>query len=231
MVFELFRGSGGDQIESIEQRIGGMLADCGAEFDMAMAAVMGDASAADMGKRLRKRDREVNRAERAIRRELVVIAGVRGSGAEVPLILVYMSIIKDIERVGDYAKNIWDIADAGVSLSDASDRREIEAHVEEIRQLIRETARIFGERDSEAARQVLPETDALLDVFDELVVTQIRSNAPSHFGVPRALLYRYFKRIVAHLMNVITSVVMPLDHLDYWDEDKADRLAVEDSDI
>jgi hypothetical protein len=34
-----------------------------------------------------------------------------------------------------------------------------------------------------------------------------------------ALAYRYLKRISAHSMNIITSVVMPLDHLDYFDED------------
>ena len=39
----------------------------------------------------------------------------------------------------------------------------------------------------------------------------------------RALLYRYLKRITAHLMNVISSLVMPVHRLDYYDEKKADR--------
>ncbi len=33
----------------------------------------------------------------------------------------------------------------------------------------------------------------------------------------------YVNRIIAHLMNVMTAVVMPLDRLDYWDEDTIDR--------
>ncbi len=49
------------------------------------------------------------------------------------------------------------------------------------------------------------------------------SDRPSNVGVPRALLARHFKRMTAHLMNVLTAVVMPVDRLDYWDEDKADR--------
>jgi hypothetical protein len=28
------------------------------------------------------------------------------------------------------------------------------------------------------------------------------------------------KRVLAHSMNIITSVVMPLDRLDYYDEDE-----------
>jgi hypothetical protein len=31
------------------------------------------------------------------------------------------------------------------------------------------------------------------------------------------------KRITAHLMNILTSLVMPIDRLDYYDEAKADR--------
>jgi len=33
-----------------------------------------------------------------------------------------------------------------------------------------------------------------------------------------ALTYRYFKRIVSHSMNIITSVVMPFDKTDFFDE-------------
>jgi phosphate uptake regulator len=32
------------------------------------------------------------------------------------------------------------------------------------------------------------------------------------------LIARYFKRIVAHLVNIATSVVLPLSDLDYFDE-------------
>jgi hypothetical protein len=49
------------------------------------------------------------------------------------------------------------------------------------------------------------------------------SYIPSTVGVPKALLFRHLKRITAHLMNVLTAVVMPFDRLDYWDEDKVDR--------
>ena len=40
----------------------------------------------------------------------------------------------------------------------------------------------------------------------------------------RALAYRYVKRVVAHLMNVLSSVVMPLDQIDSFDEDPEDRI-------
>jgi hypothetical protein len=41
--------------------------------------------------------------------------------------------------------------------------------------------------------------------------------------VVRALFHRNVKRVVAHLMNVLSAVVMPVDRLDYFDEDPEDR--------
>ena len=54
-------------------------------------------------------------------------------------------------------------------------------------------------------------------------VNQLKSEEAAREAVPRALLCRYLKRITGHLMNVITSLVMPLERLDYYDEAKADR--------
>ena len=46
----------------------------------------------------------------------------------------------------------------------------------------------------------------------------VHSTEPALHAVPRALLYRFLKRITAHSMNVVTAVVMPVDRLDYYDE-------------
>jgi hypothetical protein len=40
-------------------------------------------------------------------------------------------------------------------------------------------------------------------------------------AAPRALFYRYIKRISAHLANVLSSVVMPVDRLDFYKKSKA----------
>ena len=36
------------------------------------------------------------------------------------------------------------------------------------------------------------------------------------YAVPRALLYRYFKRITANLSGVVSAVVSPVDQIDYY---------------
>jgi phosphate uptake regulator len=222
MVFELFKGQSGSGLDAIEARVIEMLAISEEVLRLAVSAFESGASAEDLGPRVRKTDREVNRTERSIRRELVVHASVH-SGADLPLVLVYMSIIKDIERVGDYAKNIWDIAAAAEKTSDRPDLSELTPLFARTIALVSEIRETYGRRDVDDATAILSRCDDWLDDYDARVDELMVSYIPSTVGVPKALLFRHLKRITAHLMNVLTAVVMPFDRLDYWDEDKVDR--------
>jgi len=44
---------------------------------------------------------------------------------------------------------------------------------------------------------------------------------PSRHAAPRALFYRYIKRLSLHLSNILSSVVMPVDRLDFYRREKA----------
>ncbi len=223
MVLDFFRSSSEGSLDKIEQSVQDMLADNNTTFGLATDAVFGRVDPDEIGKDLRKSDRQVNRGERSIRRELIIHAGVAGA-ADYPLMLVYMSIIKDIERVGDYSKNIWDLAVDGFSLDGAPDQAMWTDRFDRTQELINETAVIFSERNAEQATTRLAEMDEWTTDFDNEVSTLVREGSAAGSPVPRALLNRYLKRITAHLMNVMTAVVMPLDRLDYWDEDKVDRV-------
>lgn len=223
MVLDFFRGGGDTQLEEIEARIRQMLVDDRHTFDTSINTLIAGTDPDLVDKDIHKSDRRVNKAERAVRRQLVVHVSVRGASADIPLVLASMSIVKDAERIGDYSKNIWDIANSGVDLSQAEDVEILQQYRERISRLIGETARVFGEKDIEAAHTMLQGGDELLEEYDGLIEQQLHTDKPAREAVPRALLYRYFKRITAHLMNILTSLVMPIDRLDYYDEDKADR--------
>ena len=77
---------------------------------------------------------------------------------------------------------------------------------------------IFAEDDQGRAHALLAEADAMLDAFDELVDALVVSDGLARDAVPRALFYRHLKRIVAHLMNLLSAVVVNVDRLDYLDE-------------
>ncbi|MDX1621484.1 MAG: PhoU domain-containing protein [Nitriliruptorales bacterium] len=222
MVLRFFRSEPGDRLEDIEARLLGMLSDDRHSFDIASGALLSGADPAVVGPDLRETDHRVNEAERLIRRELVVHASVHGS-IDVPAVLVYMSIVKDVERIGDYAKNIYDIAADGADLSGDDDHDDLIALRDEISQLIAEVAEVFRRRDAERARALLSRCDQLQDDLDEMVSTLVTSESIARYAVPRALFFRHCKRVIAHLMNVLSAVVMPVDQLDYFDEDPDDR--------
>lgn len=223
MVLDFFRGGGDEQLEQIEAQIRQMLVDDRHTFDTAINALIGGTDPELVRKDVHKSDRRVNKAERAVRRQLVVHVSVRGTSADIALVLASMSVVKDAERIGDYSKNIWDIANSGIDLSDADDIGVLMRYRDRISRLIGETARVFGEKDLEAAHNLLRSGDDLQAEYDELIDEQLRTDRPAREAVPRALLYRYYKRITAHLLNILTSLVMPIDRIDYYDEDKADR--------
>ena len=222
MVLNFFRSGSEGSLDVIEQQLQEMLSDNETTFGYATDALFGRVSPEEIGKPLRKSDKQVNRGERSIRRELIIHAGVAGA-ADYPLMLVYMSIIKDIERVGDYSKNIWDLTVDGFTLEHAADAGMWAERIERTADLISSTASIFAERDEERAKEMLLQMDQWTDDFDDEISKLIREGSDAGAAAPRALLNRYLKRITAHLMNVMTAVVMPLDRLDYWDEDRVDR--------
>ena len=129
-----------------------------------------------------------------------------------------MSVIKDIERVGDYAKNILDLAKEDVSLVDADDRSDLIELRDEVSSRIADAVKIFGERDIEAAHDFALRGGEMQKNFDDRLSTLITSSDPAYVAVPRALLFRYLKRITAHTGNVVTAVIQPVDSLDYYDE-------------
>ncbi len=72
---------------------------------------------------------------------------------------------------------------------------------------------------------MIQESDGVQDEYDAGVRELLAGGTPeAPDAVARALLYRYLKRINAHSMNVLTSLVMPLHRLDFYDEKKADRV-------
>lgn len=211
-----------ERLQSVEDRIQQMLADDRHAFDLAMRSLVDGEPAASLRKELKATDHKVNEGEREIRRALVVHASVF-QGFNTPAVLVYMSIVKDIERVGDYAKNLLDLARDGAdfsSLPDADDWRELR---DEVADYITTSAAVFQSRDTERARELLKQGDALLDVFDDRVSDLVSGRDLGPQPIARALAHRYLKRVVAHLTNLLSAVVMPVDRLDHFDEDPEDR--------
>lgn len=223
MFFRLFRGEATNRLSEIGEKVQRMLANDRREFDLAMSALLGEVRWDEVTKEVRKLDREVNRLEREIRRHLLVHASVFGA-IETPAVLVHMSIVKDLERIGDYAKNLLDLARDGADFSQVDDAGEwTEVWHGEVSKLIGDAAEAFKAWDAERSKTLIRESEALLAMCDVRVSAIVRGDDTGPQAVARALALRFLKRVIAHVMNFLTAVVMPLDQLDYFDEDPEDR--------
>ncbi|MEC8948297.1 MAG: PhoU domain-containing protein [Actinomycetota bacterium] len=211
-----FRRPDDSGIDHIEAQVQRMVTDARHTFDLAMNAVTGG-SVASVADEVRRTDRQINVTEMEIRRELVVHFSVH-AGGDATEMLVFMNMVKDLERIGDYNKNVFDLAEEGVSFAEADDLERILGFRDEISSRIALMGEILTVRDEERARAYIARSDELRREFDTLVNGLVHSTEPALHAVPRALLYRFLKRITAHSMNVVTAVVMPVDRLDYYDE-------------
>jgi phosphate uptake regulator len=138
-------------------------------------------------------------------------------------VLAYMSTVKDAERIGDYSKNFYDLVKYGADFEDAPDYEELADYRDRVSTLLGDAATTFEQRDEDRARALIAQADGFLDEYDAHVKAAAQSTGAPSDAVARALYFRFLKRITAHVMNFLTSLVLPVDRLDYYDEPKDDR--------
>jgi len=221
---ELFGGQT-TGLDRVRQQLLEMLEIDRRTFDIACAPLLAGADVGEAKRAASESDHEVNQRVQEVRRELVVHASARGDMNDMPTLLVYMSIVKDIERIGDYAKNILDIARAGGDLSSqADDRDDIADYQQRVSALISEVRGVFADQNTSEATRLLTSWGKVSRDLDSRVGALVSADTSASHAVPRALYYRYLKRIIGHLMNILTALVMPLDKLDFfWEEHEADQ--------
>lgn len=209
MVFQFFRGTDGG-LDEIERDVARMVTDGRHSFDLAMEALTRDDDIEPLGAEVRSTDQRINRAEEQVRRALVVHSAVH-RGIDVTVELAYLLIVKKLERVGDQTKNIFDLAAEGVRFHRADDYDQFVGWRRQISDMFGRAGALLLDQERRAVDAFVAEAEELMDSFDRGVNGFIHSESPASYAVPRALLYRYLKRIVANLTGVVHAVVDPIE--------------------
>jgi len=206
--------SGSAGLQRIRTEFGQML-DAGRHvFDTAANALLGGTDLEVIRDDLFSTDKRINRAERQIRRELVVHASVHGA-AQFPVCLVLMSIVKDAERVGDYAKNIYDLAELASRPLAGEHRDCLVGLKDDVSSLMAACREIFDSQEKEQAVEVIRRAQEIEDICDDKLRALLRGDDEPEMAPTYALAYRYFKRVVSHVRNIASSVVQPVHKLDF----------------
>ena len=224
MVFTFFKKSSGDgNFDHIVAKSITMLGDARHSFDLATTALLTDIDATTVAADIRATDDRINQTEQELRSELVVHVSVQGA-ADIGSVLGFTLLLKKIERIGDQAKNILDLAENGVTLANNSNVDELLMERQRVSALFSEAADLLG--DPQADEDLIDEYSTrahdIASGHQQLIDGFMSSERPGHEVVPLAIYYRYLRRIVANLIGIVRTSSEPLPHIDYLDDGATD---------
>ncbi len=208
-----------DWSEEPVARIGQMLELGSLMFAYTSGVIVEGKEDANPQSELYDRDIRINKLERKIRRRVISHLSIQGSRAEIPSGLIFMNVVKDGERIGDYVKNLYEVADM---MPDNVDRELYGKYLNEptakIASLFDKTRECFAESDEEIAGQVIKSAKKAGRECETTIRELTTSSLSTNDAVCLVLILRFYKRLMAHMGNIATSVVMPVDMLDFYDE-------------
>ena len=164
-------------------------------------------------------DKKINEFERDVRRKVMTHLAIGGKN-DIGSGLVLVSVVIDIERIGDYTKNIYDLA---LNHPKKLDGEELENRLSGMENATKElfvsSIDSFKNQDIEKARSIMGSYKEKISIQSDSIVNDIISNKFSSLKPDKAtsiaLYSRYLKRIAAHSKNLISSIVNPFERIGY----------------
>jgi phosphate uptake regulator len=158
------------------------------------------------------KDIEINKYEREVREKVLKHLAITG-GANIIPGLILTSIVIDIERLGDYTKNIMDLAvEHPKKLSCGKYEDEVQEVETGVTELFDRVIPAVKQTDKDTAGQLMNEHLWITKKCDSVLSELIREEGDTLSvgdAVSTALYVRYLKRVAAHLLNIATSVINP----------------------
>jgi phosphate uptake regulator len=187
-------------------------------YDIAIQVLMRKKRPEDVREEIYGKDKEVNEHQRSIRRKIVRHLTLQ-PGTDVPACMVLMSVVKDAERMGDFCKNIFELATMfDVTFDRGRYKTPLIELSEQVENLFGKTRKAFERSDEEIARSIIAMGTRISKQCDMLIKQLMVDNLPTKKAVGYTLMARYLKRLSSHLTNIATSVITSVDKLDYLDE-------------
>src|SRR5699024_8097710 len=128
--------------------------------------------------------------------------------------LVLVSVVIDIERIGDYAKNIYGLAKSHPARLHGGSLEDDSADIEErVTTTLRGMVAAFKAHQIEESRRLITDykdgvSGACEEIVHRIVSGKVGDLTPADAATV-VLYIRHLKRIAAHSRNILTSVVNP----------------------
>ena len=174
----------------------------------------------DAVKALKKEDQTINDYYQLVRRKVLTHYSIDKPPVETSGGLTLVNMVVDIERIGDYCKNISDLTlmrDGPMDFGELSD--DIKSIEQEVESRFTKTIQAIENQDEALADNLLNNYKKMVTKVSDRIVKDIASGRiqfpDSSQGASIALYSRYLKRIGAHLKNITSTIVNPYDKIGY----------------
>ncbi|MFH1465137.1 MAG: PhoU domain-containing protein [Pseudomonadota bacterium] len=187
-------------------------------FRIAVRALM-EESSPPVKDKLRLLDQQVNQGQQEVRRK-VFEALALSQGKNLLTGLRLLNIVIDLERIGDYTKNMAELdAMFPKSLSFHEYTEIVDDILAKTGQLFDVTHRVIetGERaEAERGLALYQQVAALCDrKLEKLVAADTGEDTVPRWQMALVLLLRYDKRVAAHLKNVCSAEINPFHRIGF----------------
>ncbi|MFH1373693.1 MAG: PhoU domain-containing protein [bacterium] len=169
---------------------------------------------------IRKTDRKINKYQREVRRNVLTHLTIAGTQNIVPGLML-VSIVIDVERIGDYTKNISELATSHPERLKAGYwEKDLCAIEEKIRDHFPKVIEVLSRQDKQLGRSIMQQERETSRMSDQMVTEIIAGGSKNRSlstsdAVVLALYARFLKRTNSHLNNIATAVVNPFPRIGY----------------
>ncbi|MBN1114551.1 MAG: hypothetical protein JXA66_04365 [Oligoflexia bacterium] len=214
-------GSKADLIELSKENALSMLNTSHEMFNLVVQA-LGQKADHSIKEGISRIDRRINEKQKEVRKmvfEHLAISGVKDLLTSVQL----FAMVTDIERIGDYVKNLAEVVDY------IPDGIKIEEYRSKFDEIVNQTKTMFERtldtvknfNDAEASEVIVKYENVARDC--EIVISDIikaPGDTVKKSNVRLLLLVRYIKRINAHLKNVAAAIKNPVHNIGHFNTDE-----------
>lgn len=159
---------------------------------------------------LKARDKGINQLQHQIRKDALVEAVAATRPFNLPFYLSLMNIVKDLERLGDYAKDLAGLQDHAGPAADP----DYQSLAREAEELVQALSPVMKAADQLKAVELI---EAGKDIRRDLTAIQrrlLKGDENLSWSPADILALHYYIRIISHTLNVLSTLVTPLHHMD-----------------
>lgn len=213
----IFKGGKGLVQQARQETIHAL--DSGKEMFIIVTQALKEETSPEVLNKVHEMDKKINREHRDVRKKIYEHLSI-SRGNDLFRSLVLLSVVDDVERIGDYSKNIGDIVEM---VPGKLDFGEYESNFEVAKtqtiELFDLTRHAFANCDEAVAAQV---AEKYGEISKNCKTTLRNVMARAHelecvpsFYLSLVLMLRYMRRVCAHLSNISSSVINPFHRIGY----------------